>query len=130
MPTYSVQLTEGSGTEFLWSDQAKSRDQAVALAREALERERGRSPQDALVSLEQKADLPDLEQKRLDASHDQAEAKRAYDAAMRDAERAGRDPSQDLVVQRTAENLETASAVWRKASKRHQDALDKHAGRS
>ena len=74
-----------------------------------------------------KADLPDLEQKHLDAGHDQAEAKQAYDAAMRDAERAVRNPSQDLVVQRTAKNLETSMTVWVEASKRHLDALDKDA---
>lgn len=50
--TYAVQITEGEGTEFLWSDRALGDGHAVALAREAFEQERGRGPSHALVTLE------------------------------------------------------------------------------
>jgi len=50
--TYAVQITEGAGTEFLWSDRALGDGHAETLAREAFEQERGRRPSHAVVSLE------------------------------------------------------------------------------
>ena len=49
---YAVQITEGTGTEFLWSDRALGDGHAVALAREAFEQERGRRPRNEVISLE------------------------------------------------------------------------------
>ena len=59
MPTYSVQLTEGSPNEFLWRGLATDEDHAVTRARQAFEHERGRPPQDVLVSLERVSDSDD-----------------------------------------------------------------------
>jgi hypothetical protein len=50
--TYVVQITEGKGTEFAWTGQALGDGHAVALAREAFERERERRPGSEVVSLE------------------------------------------------------------------------------
>lgn len=60
--------------------------------------------------------IPELEQKHLDAGRDQAEAKRAYTAAIKAAEVAGVDPSADVVVQRLHQNFETARETWRSAA--------------
>jgi hypothetical protein len=67
--------------------------------------------------------IPELEQRHLDAGRDQAEAKRAYAAAVKAAEVAGVDPSTDIVVQRLHQNLETARETWRSAAEVHLRAL-------
>lgn len=66
-----------------------------------------------------KDSIADLERQRLNAARDLAETKRAYDAAVRDAQRRGVDPERDIVVVRLRVNLKTAEVA-------HQHAVDKH----
>jgi hypothetical protein len=49
---YTVQITEGTGTEFLWEGQALGDGHAESLARHAFECERGRRPSYEVISLE------------------------------------------------------------------------------
>jgi hypothetical protein len=53
MHLYRVQITEGRGNEFLWSESANDDDDAVRRARRAFEGENRRPPDHALVTLEQ-----------------------------------------------------------------------------
>lgn len=51
MRLYAVQVTQGTGTGYIWSGIARNDVHASGLARQAFERARRRSPRGALMTL-------------------------------------------------------------------------------